>query len=141
MLCVALFSSCAANTSSSPASFHTTDTAPSVSGHEYQVVIGTSGYTPEMLTVAVGDTVVWLNQDEDRRSIVSLYHFQDEDDVSHLFFGDVWVSGDIEPGGTYSRHFDHAGVFEYTSLPLTVRLPMDQYCDFARAGVAFIIVE
>jgi plastocyanin len=118
-----------------------TTTSPSNSSTVHEIVIGETGFVPDKITVKTGDTVVWSNDSKNTRSIVSLYHFQDEDDVSHLFFGETWVTGDINPGESFSRVFDAAGSFEYVSLPLSVRLPMDQYRDFARAGVGFVVVE
>ena len=144
VICQAIFSACSEGTmtgtvpSTSTAS---TETPVTIIGEGHLITILSTGFSPEMITIKVGDMVTWLNEDKINRSIVSLYHFQDEDNISHMFFGETWVGSDIEPGHTYSYIFNQSGTFEYMALPLQVRLPMDQYVNVAQAGVGFVLVE
>lgn len=57
-------------------------------------------YDPDPLTVAVGDTVTWTNEDDFAHTVTS----QDEGPLD---------SGDIEGGGTFEATFDTAGTFSY----------------------------
>jgi plastocyanin len=132
ILSLLLFAACGATV--------TQTVTPTATGAQYQVVIGDDAYNPPRLTIKTGDTVSWLNQSSQRQGVLSLYHFQDEDDVSHLFFGESWDSGLIEPGQSYSRTFSQAGLYEYIGLPLKVRLPNDQYRDFIKGAYDGVII-
>ncbi len=57
-------------------------------------------YDPETITVAVGDTVTWTNEDDFAHTVTS-------DDEGPL------DSGDIDGGGTFEATFDTAGTFSY----------------------------
>jgi len=70
-------------------------TAPS----EAQVTIQGFAFDPVELTVTVGTTVTWTNEDSAPHTITS-------DDGQ-------WDSGSFSQGGTYSRVFDQAGSFGY----------------------------
>ena len=107
----------------------------------FEVMISQRSFSPDTLNIQAGDTVSWVNEDDTPHSIVSMHHFQDEDDVTHIFIGEIWDSGYIEPGKSFERVFDEPGVFEYIKLPLIVRTPMEQYSAFSQVGVGVIIVE
>ena len=65
-----------------------------------QVNITTSmTYSPAVITIASGQTVTWVNQDS----------------MSHTVTSDtgIWDSGEIPPGGSYSRTFSSSGSFPY----------------------------
>lgn len=99
-------------------------------------------FAPLKIKIKLGDTVTWVNGDADTHTVTAVYHFQDEDDVSHIFIGEAWDSGDINPGQSYSKTFDEAGTFEYMSLPLHTPSPLDQYFSFvAQVDVGVVIVE
>ncbi len=57
-------------------------------------------YDPDPLTVAVGDTVTWTNEDDFAHTVTS----KDEGPLD---------SGDIDGGGTFEATFDTAGTFSY----------------------------
>jgi len=116
-------------------------TAPTSPGEKYFIRIENNTFEPESITINLNDTVTWINEDSTNHSIVSMYHFQDEDDVSHIFLGEIWVSGDIPPGQSFTRLFKETGVFEYIALPLTVRTPMEQYYLFSLVGVGVVTVN
>jgi len=61
--------------------------------------LGNRAYTPDDLSVAVGTTVTWTNNDL----------------VSHTSTSDVtqWNSGIVAPGGRFSFTFQAAGTFPY----------------------------
>ena len=143
-----LFSSIGIACSNNPPTVSTTGsnsmpaiTATPYPGAKHQIIIGEGIFIPERIIIETGDLVTWVNQDKIAHSIVSMYHYQDEDDISHIFIGGIWDSGDIEPGQFYSRIFNEPGMFEYISLPLQVRIPMDQYINFAQVGVGIIIAK
>jgi len=62
------------------------------------VLIAGFAFSPQSLTVAVGTTVTWTNQD-------NVAHTSSSDD-------DVW-DGPVAAGGTFDLTFDTAGVFAY----------------------------
>lgn len=74
-------------------------TTPSLSASEARVTIQGFAFDPAELTVKVGTTVTWTNQDGTTHTITS-------DDA-------VWDSGRVSPGGTYIRVFDKVGSFSY----------------------------
>ena len=59
----------------------------------------TTAYSPNVLTVAVGGTVTWTNNDNTSHTVTS--------NTS------VWDSGVVGPGRTFSRTFTTAGSFPY----------------------------
>jgi plastocyanin len=91
---------------------------PTVVNGAHQVVIENSSYNPQSITIKPGDSVTWVNKDPVPRTVTSWIIWFDEDEVAHIFIGDIFDSGDIEPGGIYTRVFNEAGLYEYSSLPL-----------------------
>lgn len=69
--------------------------------HRTQVVTMTKmEFSPQVLAVAVGDTVVWSNKDT----------------VNHTSVSDnalIWDSGNLKPGASYSRTFNAPGTYTY----------------------------
>jgi plastocyanin len=63
------------------------------------VAIKSSTFTPDIVEISKGTTVVWTNDDGVRHTVTS---------VSGAF-----DSGNIDPGKTYSYTFNQAGPFEY----------------------------
>jgi plastocyanin len=61
--------------------------------------LSTTAYAPNPITVAVGGTVTWTNND-------NTAHTATDD-------GGAWNSGSIAPGGSFSRTFPSAGSFPY----------------------------
>jgi plastocyanin len=79
-------------------------TAPTTSGTAVSIVSGsstltTTAYSPNPVTVAVGGTVTWRNNDS----------------VAHTSTANnsAWNSGTIAPGGNFSMTFPSAGSFPY----------------------------
>jgi plastocyanin len=62
-------------------------------------VLTTTAYSPNPVTVAVGTTVIWTNNDSTAHTSVS--------NTS------AWDSGAINPGGKFSTTFSTAGTFSY----------------------------
>jgi plastocyanin len=75
----------------------------------------TNAYSPNPLTVPVGSTVTWVNND-------STAHTSTDDDANG------WNSGTIAPGGQFSRAFQTAGTFSY-------------HCSFHRNMVGTVRVQ
>lgn len=62
------------------------------------VSIANFAFDPASVTVKVGDTVTWTNNDS----------------TTHTITGDGGLnSGDVAPGSTYSKTFDKAGTYSY----------------------------
>jgi plastocyanin len=59
-------------------------------------------FDPPMITIHVGDTVTWINQD-------SVNHTTTSSDPPPR----LWDSGNIGQSGTYQRTFNQAGTFPY----------------------------
>lgn len=70
---------------------------PLARGATHVVTIGDGFFSPADLSVDVGDTVTWVN----------------EDDSPHTATGDGFDSGNIDPGESFSFTFGSAGVFSY----------------------------
>ncbi len=67
-------------------------------GTLHQVSIKGFAFTPQEVTIKVGDTVTWTNEDAAR----------------HTVTGGAWDSGDLAQGQNYSRLFAQAGTYDYT---------------------------
>jgi plastocyanin/phage terminase large subunit-like protein len=72
---------------------------PAATAATRQVALARSGFLPASVTITVGDTVTWTNQDSVRRSVVS--------DTG------LFSSGLIDPGQTFSQAFNQTGTFRY----------------------------
>ena len=82
------------------------------------MVIDDTSFTPEEITVNIGETVTWVNQGSKSHTVTSWYKQEDEDFAVHIFIGETWDSGDIAPGQSYSRTFNQPGSYDYFSFPL-----------------------
>lgn len=70
----------------------------STGGASTAVSIANFAFDPASVTVKVGDTVTWTNNDS----------------TTHTITGDGDLnSGDVAPGSTYSKTFDKAGTYSY----------------------------
>jgi plastocyanin len=61
--------------------------------------LSTTAYVPNPITVQVGTTIKWINNDNVAHTVSSQ--------------NNLWDSGDMEPGATYSRTFQAPGTFPY----------------------------
>lgn len=84
------------NQDTNPAS--TPNSSPTANTHAIE--ISGFAFSPSVLTIKKGDTVVWTNQD-------SAAHVLSSDSGSEI------SSGSLSKGGTYSHTFASAGVFAY----------------------------
>jgi plastocyanin len=71
------------------------------SATEYFVSIPGFEFSPQDLTISVGDVVTWTNDH-------SVTHTSTSDDG-----GATWDSGDLLPGESFSFTFDNVGAFPY----------------------------
>lgn len=95
---------------------------------DYDVGMRASAYTPETVTVAVGDTVVWQNTST-RAHTVTAYEGAIPDEADYFASGgydneatarEAWTAdfgGALESGDRYSRTFSVPGRYEYVCLP------------------------
>jgi plastocyanin len=61
-------------------------------------------FSPDSLAISIGDSVVWTNNDAEEHTSTSGENCTPDS---------VWDSGDIEPGASFLRVFDVAGIFPY----------------------------
>jgi plastocyanin len=83
---------------SAPGTPKATQAAATPQAEGVSVEIKNFAFDPETVTIAVGQTVTWTNQDS----------------VVHTVVGDGGLdSGDLSKGDSYSKTFDTAGTFDY----------------------------
>ena len=111
-----------------------TTTSPGVTGAR-QIIIQNGVFEPMEITINTGDTITWINNDSENRSITSWREDREADGWRYANIGDVWDSGGIMPGQTYSRTFTQPGRFEYFSFPMYL------YGDFQKQPLGVITVE
>jgi plastocyanin len=61
-------------------------------------------FDPDSLSISMGDSVVWTNNDAEEHTSTSGQNCAPDG---------IWDSGDIEPGGSFMRVFDTVGTFPY----------------------------
>ncbi len=85
-------------TTTAPAGSSTT-VGGSSGGHEVQVIMTDLSYDPETVTIKVGDTVTWVNQDAPQHDVIA----DNGEFKSDLF----------DRGQTFSYTFTKAGTYPY----------------------------
>ncbi len=97
-------------TATTPTPTATPTPTPTATEQTSTVNIDIKGYTfvPDTITIPVGTTVIWTNDDGVAHTATSI--------------SGVFDSGSIDPGKTYSFTFNQAGTFEFgctihTSIP------------------------
>lgn len=97
---------CACGTPAAPKQASTSDPGPQgltpttgALGNEVKIAISGFKFDPASITIPVGTTVTWTNQDS----------------VDHLVAGDdgSWKSETLAKDATYSHTFDKAGTYTY----------------------------
>jgi len=83
--------------SSTPATTPSTSSGSSSSSAGTAVSIANFAFNPADVTIKVGDTMTWTNNDS----------------VPHTVTGTGFDSGSLAQGKTYSHKFDTAGTFDY----------------------------
>ncbi|KAI8318184.1 Cupredoxin [Martensiomyces pterosporus] len=76
--------------------------ALAASARAAQVSITNLVFVPNPLTISSGSTVTWFNNDNEAHIVVSS--------------SDIFNSGTISPGGTYSFTFADAGTYSYSDV-------------------------
>jgi plastocyanin len=72
---------------------------------DHEVNIQSFAFSPAALTIAVGESVNWTNNDAAVHTTTS--------GTPTAGSGDIWDSGNLAAGGTFERTFDEAGDFPY----------------------------
>jgi len=90
------------------------------------VSIGQSSFSPQQVQVKIGESVTWVNEDTSKHTVTSWHEYWDQDNVARVDIGDLWDSGTLVPGQSYSHIFTEAGTFEYVSLPLLLYFQYQQ---------------
>lgn len=80
--------------------------SPSAQVSQMKVTITSSGFTPQSITVKVGDTVIWVNQDSESHTVNSVVH------PTHLVYPPLNL-GNLKPGEEKSLSFPEAGTYKY----------------------------
>jgi plastocyanin len=91
-----LLSGCTTTTTTQPATQTPQTTMPA----PISVAIKSSTFTPDIVEISKGTTVIWTNDDGVGHTVTSITGAFD--------------SGNIGPGKTYSYTFNQAGPFEYS---------------------------
>ena len=84
----------------------TTTTQAITQGNAASVVMQNTTFVPSSITVSVGTTVTWTNQDSFAHTVES--GVRGASDAGSLF-----KSGDLNQGGTFSLTFTTAGTYPY----------------------------
>jgi len=77
-------------------------TKPKPGPQTLYVNITDTGFSPSVMAVNAGDTVVWVNKSSKNQTTVTAGAI-------------VWDSGNIVPGGSYKRVFNAPGSYNYVS--------------------------
>lgn len=95
ILFIAAFAGCGSTSSPSPS----VDAQPSASSAAGSNAVAMKNYAfnPTSITIKKGDTVTWTN----------------EDGATHDVVGDMFNSGNMRKGGTFSYTFNETGTFDY----------------------------
>jgi plastocyanin len=104
LTCVVALAGCGGGSSSPMSTTPTPTPTPGGTSATVAIPLGasvqtTGAYVPDSITVSVGTTVKWTNNDAIAHDVTS---------QNNLFF-----SGNMEPGATYSRTFQSTGSFPY----------------------------
>ena len=73
-------------------------------------VKGLQSYSPNPISIKVGDTITWTNADVVSHTVTS------GKDYDALTSGKIFNSGGILSNGVYSQKFNTAGTFDYFCL-------------------------
>jgi plastocyanin len=84
---------------SAPATAAPANAAPAAPGSELKVNISGFAFDPPTVTIKVGDTVTWTNQDAAVHTVAAA--------------DNSWTSADLAKGASYSHTFTSAGTFAY----------------------------
>lgn len=85
--------------------YHPDQADKPVTPGQNEVVIATYAFYPAKLTVKVGTTVKWTNNDEANHTVAA---------ADKSFTSDVLQSKDVKPGQTFSYTFKTAGTYDYS---------------------------
>jgi len=69
-----------------------------------------SRFTPENVTINRGERVRWFNAES---GIYPIPHTITSGDPADNNEGELWDSGSMSPGESFTQQFDEVGVFEY----------------------------
>ena len=145
MLLCAPLTACGANHTVTVFQTSGSPTAPATGANQdqqHQVIIQGSAFIPLEVHIKPGDAVTWLNRDTGPHTITSIRYFQDEDEISHVYIGESFDSGDVAQGRSYTRTFTQAGSFWYITLPLHNALPIPEYLQLVQElSVGTVVVD
>jgi plastocyanin len=99
LLALGLTSSLACGSSSSTTSPTPVSSGPTISIVMNASTMTTTAYQPNPMTVTIGSTVTWVNNDVTTHTSVAE--------------AGAWNSGNIAPGASFSRMFVTTGTFTY----------------------------
>ena len=69
-------------------------------------------FVPKEVTIRLGESVRWVNTET-----LPIVHTTTSGDPSDGNAGELWDSGNMSPGATFTQQFDEAGEFEYYCIP------------------------
>lgn len=99
-----------ANTNSNPTNTNANTSQNTNATTTKFVAITRTGFDPQTVTVALGGTVTWANNDSSQHYVAPNNH------PTHVLYAGIWDdngTGNIGPGQTYSQTFSVAGTYHY----------------------------
>jgi plastocyanin len=97
LLALALFGCSSSTSATGPSSMSNPNSAMTSGGGGTPVSIENMAFSPGDVTIKVGGTVTWKNNDSS----------------AHTVTGPGWQSGTLAPGALFTHKFDKAGTYEY----------------------------
>lgn len=76
-------------------------------------------FVPKQVTIKVGERVRWTNLET-----LPIVHTTTSGDPADGNSGDLWNSGNLSPGQSFTFQFQEAGEFEYFCVPHQTRAAM-----------------
>ena len=68
-------------------------------------IVGAQGFTPDTVTVEIGNYVQWKNEDPKNKQVVLTFQ---KDETRQMFNSNL-----LKVGDTYERYFDEVGTYTY----------------------------
>jgi len=85
----------------------TSEAAPSATTEENIVTITSSGFSPQNITITVGESVTWVNEDTENHQIQSAVH------PTHQLYPPFNTVGLLKSGEKKSLSFPESGTYKY----------------------------
>lgn len=85
----------------------TSEATPSETADKNVVKVSSSGFSPQNITITVGESVTWINEDSENHQIQSAVH------PTHQLYPPLNTVGLLKSGEKKSLSFPEAGTYKY----------------------------